>query len=198
MQDGYFRVLPDGQILTINPAAVRILGYENADEMVGRVSVVELYADSTDRDAVLAALRKHGEITGYEVDLKRKDGAVVRVELTVAGVLDAGGNLIAQDGTLRDVTERHRQAQELERSQQQVQSLVQNVPGAIYRYQEQDGAWVCTFMSDAIRTTWLRTRSRSGATPEASGPCRCRPSRRKSNRSGSNSSSRASRRSPRS
>jgi PAS domain S-box-containing protein len=150
MQDGYFRVSPDGQILTINPAAVGILGYENADEMVGRVSVVELYADSADRDGVLAELREHGEITGYEVDLKREDGTVVRVELTVAGVLDADGNLIAQDGTLRDVTERHRQAQELERSQQQVQSLVQNVPGAIYRYQEQDGAWVCTFMSDAI------------------------------------------------
>ncbi len=64
MQDGYFRVSPDGQILTINPAAVRILGYENADERVGRVSVVELYADSANRDAVLAALREHGEITG--------------------------------------------------------------------------------------------------------------------------------------
>ena len=150
MQDGYFRVSPEGQILTINPAAVRILDYDNADEMVGQVNVVELYADPVDRDAVLAELREHGEITGYEVNLKRKDGTVVRVELTVAGVLDADGRLVAQDGTLRDVSERHRQAQELERSEQQIQSLVQNVPGAIYRYQEQDGEWVCTFMSDAI------------------------------------------------
>jgi PAS domain S-box-containing protein len=149
MQDGFFRVMPDGVIQTINPATVDILGYDSAEEIVNKINVKDLWSDPSARDLLLDELRKHGEVTGYEASFKRKDGDVVHLELTIAAVMDADGKLIAQDGTMRDVTKRHQQEQELARSEQQFRSLVKNSPGAIFRY---TGGETPTFsyVSDAI------------------------------------------------
>ena len=149
MQDGYFRVTPDGVVAMVNPAAVQILGYDSADELIGQVNVKDLYVEPSDREHILGALREHGEVSGYELDLKRRDDSVIRIEENVAGVFDANGQLIGQDGTLRDITERYRQAQDLARSEQQFRSLVKNSPGAIYRYVGGEKP-TFAYMSDAI------------------------------------------------
>ena len=150
MRDGYYRVSPDGRILTLNPSTVRILGYDSAEEMIRDVNVEDLWVDPSKRQMLREVLLERGEMTGYEADFKRKDGSLVRVEMTIATVLDADGELMALDGIVRDVTERYRQAEELARSQQQVQSLIRNVPGAIYRFAEHETGWKFDFMSPAI------------------------------------------------
>jgi PAS domain S-box-containing protein len=149
MRDGYFRLSMDGSIHTVNPATVRILGYESAEEMIRDVNVVDLYADPTERAAILDLVRRQGTLTGHEATLKRKDGSGVRVEVTIAGVMNSAGELIGQDGLLRDVTDLHDARKASEERGQQIRSLVQNIPGAIYSYTERDGEWTCSFMSDA-------------------------------------------------
>ena len=142
MQDGYFQTSLDGGILRVNPACVEMLRYADADELVGRVNVRELYVDPARRAELLAQLSEHGYVASFEVDFKCKDDAIIRLELTAGLMLGEDGKPIGLDGVIRDVTDRHRR-------EQQFRSLVRNVPGAIYQYSEGE-PWSFSFMSHAI------------------------------------------------
>jgi len=142
MQDGYFQTSMDGRILLVNPACVEMLHYASADEMVGRVNVTDMYVDPSVRQELIRALTEHGFVTAFEVDFKCKDGDQIRLELTAGLLIGEDGKPSGLDGVIRDVTDRYRR-------EQQFQSLVTNVPGAIFQYSEGE-AWAFSFMSGAI------------------------------------------------
>ncbi len=152
MQDGYYRCAVDGTVLLANPAMVRMLGYHSLDELLG-TNAGELYFHPGERDLLFAQLRETGEATRFEADLRHKDGSAIRIEHTAAAVFDEHGNHIANDGFMRDVTESRRVAGELADRERQVQSLIRNVPGVIYRFSERaDGVWRFAYMSPAIES----------------------------------------------
>ena len=142
MLDGFYRVTVDGQIVRCSPKAVQMLGYSSEDELIGKVSMADLWVFPNERDLLLAELREHGTVRGFEASLKRKDGSRVRIEMTVAAWLGADGELLGTDGVVRDVTESSR-------SEQQFRSLIRNSPGAIFRYVGGDRRRY-TFMSESI------------------------------------------------
>ena len=142
MVDGFYRVSVDGRIIRVSAKAVRLLGYASEDELIGKVTMADLWVYPDERDILLNELRERGEVRGFEATLKRKDGSRVRVEMTVAPVFDDNGALIGTDGVVRDVTESSR-------SEQQFRSLIKNSPGAIFRFAGGDNPRY-TFMSEAI------------------------------------------------
>jgi PAS domain S-box-containing protein len=142
MVDGFYRVSVDGRIIRCSPKAVRTLGYDSEDELIGKVTMADLWVNPSERELLLDELREHGDVRGFEATLKRKDGGRVRVEMTVSPVLDANGDLVGTDGVVRDVTESSR-------SEQQFRSLIRNSPGAIFRYGG-EGDPRYTFMSEAV------------------------------------------------
>jgi len=141
LRDGFFRIALDGEILAANSKSLRILGYDSEDELLG-TSVLDLYVDPEERTAMLAELREKGEISAFSLRLRRKDGSIVPTEMSLVGIFDAHGDLIAQEGMISDVSERTR-------SEQQFRSLVKNSPGAIFRFTAGDSSHF-SFMSDSI------------------------------------------------
>ena len=113
--DGIVLVRPDG-ILFANAAFCEMTGYTQ-DELV-RVPVVELVCpDQREAMADRARRRLAGEpvASSYEVDLRRKDGSLFGVDLSV-GVVEIDGeptDLIVA----RDITERRQAEQALRDSQ---------------------------------------------------------------------------------
>jgi PAS domain S-box-containing protein len=140
--DGFYRVDVQGNLLAVSPKAVKTLGYERPDELVGKVSMAEMWANPSERDILLDELREHGEVRSFETTLKRKDGGLIRVELSVVRFLNDAGEMIGTDGVVREVTDRSR-------SEQQFRSLIRNSPGALFRYEAGDNPRY-TFMSDTI------------------------------------------------
>ena len=72
VQDIYYRTDVNGTIVEVSPAVKRHLGYER-NEIIGR-QIDSLYPDPTDRELLRNRLLDDGEVTGFEVELKRKDG----------------------------------------------------------------------------------------------------------------------------
>jgi PAS domain S-box-containing protein len=105
----------DGTVVTWNPAAQRLFGYER-EEIVGS-SVDLLYSPNTppaERD--LAARAARGErIVNFETLRRRKDGTDVAVAITMSPLRDLHGNVVATTAILRDITERKRIEAELRR-----------------------------------------------------------------------------------
>lgn len=98
----------DGIILSWNPAAARIFGYD-ADEVVGR-SIRVLIPDhlQAEEDQVLATLRAGGKVDHYETTRRRKDGSLIDVSLSVSPLRDDSGQIIGATKIARDITEQVR------------------------------------------------------------------------------------------
>ncbi|WP_394337738.1 PAS domain S-box protein [Halobellus sp. Atlit-38R] len=105
----------DNPMVYVNEAFEDLTGYTKA-EALGR-NCRFLQGDETDPETV-ARLREaidNEEPITVELRNYRKDGTPFRNELSVAPVYDADGDLIRYLGTQRDVTDRKKRTQELQR-----------------------------------------------------------------------------------
>lgn len=102
--EGVYQTAPDGTIRSANPALVRLLGYENAADLIGR-KAGDFYADAQDREYNTARLEADGELRNVELVLRRADGSVITVLENSRRVVDRKG-AVSYEGTLADITER--------------------------------------------------------------------------------------------
>jgi PAS domain S-box-containing protein len=92
----------DGAIVQFNDAAERILGYQRA-EVVGR-QADQIYCDIGARDRLYATAYAGQPVQGAEIQLRRKDGSQVDVELTLSALRNHQGQLLGTVCIGRDVT----------------------------------------------------------------------------------------------
>jgi len=117
---GIYRSTPDGRLLAVNPALVRMLGYDSEAELLAVDLARDVYQDPDERRRLIEMHGTAPYVEGIEVDWKRKDGHPLRVRLSGTAVRDGTGAVEAFEMIVEDVTERHtleaelRQAQKME------------------------------------------------------------------------------------
>ncbi len=125
--DGVYRCSRDGDIIAANPAFVHMLGYDSVDDLksIGRISA--LFVNPIDRERVFVQLDADGVVKNFEYRLRRKDGREIVVLDNSRAVRDSAGSIVANEGTLTDITERKRAEtrvfEEKERAQVTLQSI---------------------------------------------------------------------------
>ena len=107
----------EGRILDINPAGVRLFGFDSKEEMLQLDIARDLYWNPDDRKRTGALFRSQGYMQDTEIELRTKDGRKIRVVESASAVRDSQGNLLGFRGFLRDVTEHHRLQDQLRQSQ---------------------------------------------------------------------------------
>ena len=104
--EGIFRSTPEGRFIHVNPALVRMLGYESAQEVLALDIPGDLYVTPSERGGVLA---QWGDVmNGVELRLRRKNGEPLVVSAYARGIRDTQGVVSYYDGLMLDVTERKR------------------------------------------------------------------------------------------
>jgi PAS domain S-box-containing protein/putative nucleotidyltransferase with HDIG domain len=101
---GIYRTNPEGRILMVNPAALRMLGYESFDELAQRNLEQEGYVPVYSRSEFREQMEKTEVITGLESAWSRKDGSAIYVRESARAVRDENGNVKYYDGTFEDIT----------------------------------------------------------------------------------------------
>jgi PAS domain S-box-containing protein len=138
-QDVIFRLrlYPDVGFDYINPAVERVFGFPLAEfRAAGRDFIMSLLADDEERadaEEVLAGRTFHA------VRLRRwrrADGSEIWTEVRNYPVYDETGRLIAQEGVLRDVTERELAVRALQEIQRHQAELVDFLPDLVMRVDE--------------------------------------------------------------
>lgn len=125
--DGVYIASREGDIVTVNPALVEMLGYDSVEDLkrAGRTTV--LYVNPIDRERVFARLESEGVVKNFEYRLRRKDGSEIVVLENSRAVYDDNGEIVAHEGTITDITERKqaetRVFEEKERAQVTLQSI---------------------------------------------------------------------------
>ena len=101
-----FRSRHDGTLLDVNPAMVRMLGYDSKEELLTRNLERDIYADRHSRRRILNAYRDGRRVEGLETVWRLKDGRTITVRLSGGKVLNADGRLDHYEVMAEDITQR--------------------------------------------------------------------------------------------
>ena len=125
--DGVYIASRDGEIITVNPALVEMLGYDSVEDLKSAGRTTVLYVNPIDRERAFARLESEGVVKNFEYRLRRKDGGEIVVLENSRAVYGDDGEVVAHEGTITDITERKqaetRVFEEKERAQVTLQSI---------------------------------------------------------------------------
>jgi PAS domain S-box-containing protein len=122
VQEGVFISNPQGRFLDFNDALMRILGFEERDDLLN-ADIPSMFVNPADRERLKKLLQDHGTVADFEYEIRRKDGEVrTMMECSIA-IRDGGGNLTALQGFLLDITDRKRAEQEIRRRNRELMVL---------------------------------------------------------------------------
>lgn len=92
-----------GRFIKWNRMAEELFGY-SIEELRGKSSF-DLYANGVLLDGMLSELRARGSVKNYEIDMKRRDGSLIPVELSISLLRDAEGGLVGSVCVARDLSD---------------------------------------------------------------------------------------------
>gem|GEM_PF-1853030 len=106
--EGIFQSTWENRFLTANPAIAHILGYPSPDEIIETVTDIrnQLYVIPECYDELLRLAGKHEIISGFEIQLYRKNRSKVWVSLNARPVRDENGELLLIEGMAEDIGQR--------------------------------------------------------------------------------------------
>jgi PAS domain S-box-containing protein len=114
VQEGVFVADPGGRLLECNDAFVRMLGYTNAAEIVGR---------NLKSDLGIPFIAESGSPVTRELNLTRKDGSTLMAQQSCLAVQNEAGEVGRYHGFLLDTTEKKQAEDELRRRNRELNAL---------------------------------------------------------------------------
>jgi PAS domain S-box-containing protein len=122
-----------GKVTHVNEACVRMWGYEDKNEVVGR-HISEFWEGKTVFQT-LKNLEEEGIDAGEDLG-KRKDGSLFNVLFAANVVRDKKDEPIGMLGSFVDITDRKRMEEAVRTSEEKYRTLSANIPGMVYRGKE--------------------------------------------------------------
>lgn len=113
-KDAIYMSTLEGEFIDINPAGLTLFGYEKED--LEKIRVKDLYIHEEDRERLMHFLIEDGEVSNYEVRLRKKDGEELTCMLSTVVVKHQNGHLIGFQGIIKDITLRKRAEEALIKS----------------------------------------------------------------------------------
>lgn len=147
LKEGVYFCTPDGKLLDVNPALVRILGYEEKDDLLA-LDPRALQSDPNQAPVLGRSADDQGGVRAREITLRRKNGKLGIFQDTSRAVWDASGRIVRYQGTLVDITERREMENALRHQEEFRRSLLESFPDLILVL---DRAQRVSFASSRIR-----------------------------------------------
>jgi PAS domain S-box-containing protein/putative nucleotidyltransferase with HDIG domain len=128
--EGIFQTTPKGQYISVNPAFVRMMGYDSPEELIKVITDLskQVYVNPEDRLSFKKILEEQGIVQGFETQHYRKDRSKIWISLTARAVKDEAGKVLYYEGTAEDITKRKEAEEDLK---QTLEKLRKSLSGTI-------------------------------------------------------------------
>lgn len=131
MLEGVYQCAPDGRLVEVNPAFVKMLGFERAQDIYALPGLSALCWNPAGRAEFECALQLHGEIRNAECELRCRDGSSLVVLESARVIRDSEGRIIAYEGTMANISERKRAEQAMFAEKERAQVTLQSIGDAV-------------------------------------------------------------------
>jgi PAS domain S-box-containing protein len=129
LQDVFYRSDKHGNLVLVSPSCAKVFGYP-PEEALKLNLTGDLYAYPEQRKEFLRQLRKKGFLDGFELQLKRQDGALIWGSVNSHFYRDKAGNILGIEGTLIDITDRKRAEEQLIDANLELKATLENLKRA--------------------------------------------------------------------
>lgn len=104
---GLFQTGVDGEVKWVNAAASRIVGYDSPEDFMSNVADIrQIYVDPSRRDDFEREIELRGSASGFDYEIRRKDGAIRWISVSARPLIAADGSVEGYEGTVIDITDR--------------------------------------------------------------------------------------------
>jgi len=103
MPEGFYCSTPEGYFVDVNPALVKMFGYDSKEEMMKIYIPDDLYFSKDDREVDVYNIDFTSDSEAYR--LRKKDGSEIWVVDYWRYIKDDSGNVVFHEGIMRDITE---------------------------------------------------------------------------------------------
>lgn len=149
MSNGYYRSTLDGYFVDANPAFIKMLGYDNLEELKKLYIPKDVLIDPKNyENSSNGILETNERVNTYK--LKRKDGTIIWIEDHVRMIKDEKENLIYYEGICQDITERKNYIEALQKSEFYLKKSQQVARIGSYLYDVKNDKWTSSEMLDEI------------------------------------------------
>ncbi|MGB3691512.1 MAG: response regulator [Spirulinaceae cyanobacterium] len=148
---GIFQTTRSGKYLKVNQTLANIYGYDSPEELIAQLTDIAkcLYVSPQRREEFLQIMAKEGMVSQFESQVYRRDGSIIWICEHTRAIKNETGNIIYYEGFVEDITTRKQALVSLKNRDARFHSLVDNLPGAIYRcFWDQD--WTMVYISQEI------------------------------------------------
>jgi len=105
VQEGVFFASPEGHFIEVNDALVRMLGYQDREDMLTLDLNTQVYISPEQRDQIIRLLNEQGSVRNFEVALSRRDGGMIHALENAFVVRDGQGRIMQYRGVFQDISE---------------------------------------------------------------------------------------------
>jgi PAS domain S-box-containing protein len=116
---GIYRSTPEGEFIAVNPALVRMLGFESAQELMAcelNQEARPFYVQPGRRKEFLSEITSADFVTNFESEVLCKNGGTIWISENVRVVRDGQGNALYFEGFVSDITKHRRLDEEMQRA----------------------------------------------------------------------------------
>jgi PAS domain S-box-containing protein len=131
LQEGIYIATPDDRVLEVNPALVRMLGYDFKEELLS-MRVADVVLDEQQRNNIVREVNRQPSPESREITLKRKDGSLLICLHTATAIRDSSGKVVRYQGALVDITAQRKMEKRLHKEQEFARRLVDSFPDLIF------------------------------------------------------------------
>lgn len=132
MTIGLYRTTPEGQILLSNPALLKMLGYDNFEELASRDLEKDVYSPTYERSAFKEQIERQGEILGLEAVWERKNGSYIHVRESAKVIRDVNGKTLYYEGSVEDISDRKQAEEALREREARYRGLFEDSPISLW------------------------------------------------------------------
>lgn len=126
---GLYRTALDGKILAFNPAVMKMLGYENPEEVLEHDST-EFWVNPQLRMEMLSNIEVEG-IFAFEMQMYTRDNHTIWVHNRVQAAKDEQGRIMYIEGSLEDITVRKLAENALKENEEKLRAIFESSRDAI-------------------------------------------------------------------
>ena len=124
--EGIFQTTPEGQVITVNSALARMIGYDTPEGFVKEITDLSKqgYVNPEDRVRYMKILDEKGIIQGFETQHYRKDGSTIWVLINACAVRGLTGKTLYYEGIMKDITARKAADEKIKKEADQIRKYL--------------------------------------------------------------------------